>query len=79
MGGVQWHNDAMSSEWKEGWAVRTDVGTHPQGSQWTMTGLGPEQTKKSATRDLVQVPDLDPGDYVLSFRLVVKLNLLVLS
>ena len=79
MGGVQWRNDDISPEWKDGLAVRTDVGTHPQGSQWTMTGLDPEQAKKTATRDLVQVPDLDPGDYVLSFRLVAKHHFVVLS
>ena len=69
VGDKQWYNDQRSPEWREGRATRTDEGTHPAGSQWTMTRVFPARQSHYATRDLVQVPkDLKPGTYVLSFR-----------
>ena len=68
VGDTQWYNDDKSDEWQEGRAMRTDEGTHPGGSQWTMVRSFPARVQKYATRDQVKVPDVEPGDYVLSFR-----------
>ena len=54
-------------------AVRTTVGTTPEGSEWTTFDVpDPEEflpVYGYGFKDLVQVPEsLEPGDYVLSFR-----------
>ena len=54
-------------------AVRTTVGTTPEGSEWTTFHV-PDQDDfvpeyGYGFKDLVLVPEsLEPGDYVLSFR-----------
>ena len=54
-------------------AIRTTVGTTPEGSEWTTFNIpDPEDFLPQygyGIKDLVQVPEsLEPGDYVLSFR-----------
>jgi len=56
-------------------AKRTTQGTFPPGSMWTLDPLLPvkEEGGSPATTnghviDMVKVPDLEPGEYVLSFR-----------
>ena len=52
-------------------AVRVTEGTNPPGSEWTKMSLPTEmkETDFWAFRDLVAVPeDLEPGQYVLSYR-----------
>ena len=54
-------------------AIRTTVGTTPEGSEWTTFNVpDPSDFLPAAgygIKDLVQVPEsLEPGDYVLSFR-----------
>ena len=54
-------------------AVRTTVGTTPEGSEWTTFNIpDPDDFLPEygyGIKDLVQVPEsLEPGDYVLSFR-----------
>ena len=54
-------------------AVRTTIGTTPEGSEWTTFHL-PDPTDfvpaaGYGLKDVVQVPEsLEPGEYVLSFR-----------
>ena len=59
------------NNWIEFETRRVTEGTNPPGSEWTMVTL-PTKRKKGdfyAFRDLVTVPeDLEPGQYVLSFR-----------
>jgi len=55
-------------------ALRTREGTFPEGSQWTLnpidsaTNNGEELEKSGWVLDKLQVPDLVPGQYVISFR-----------
>ena len=54
-------------------AIRTTIGTTPEGSEWTTFSLpDPDDFLPEAgygIKDLVQVPEsLEPGEYVLSFR-----------
>jgi len=51
--------------------VKTNIGTTPEGSEWAKIHLPSELLghKTWAFKDLVEVPeDLEPGEYVLSFR-----------
>jgi len=51
--------------------VKTTIGTTPEGSEWAKVNLPSELVGKNhwAFKDLVEVPeDLEPGEYVLSFR-----------
>merc|ERR1719412_855543 len=57
--------------WETHPAVKTNVGTNPEGSEWMMITLPTELVSKEkwAIKDLVEVPEsLEPGRYVLSFR-----------
>ena len=52
-------------------AVRTRIGTFPPGSEWAKMSLPtPSESRANWTfKDLVKVPEnIEPGDYVLSFR-----------
>jgi hypothetical protein len=56
-------------------AKRTTQGTFPPGSMWTLDPLLPEMeeggspaTTSGHVVDMVKVPNLEPGEYVLSFR-----------
>ena len=64
-------NTLDPNNWIEFETRRVTEGTNPPGSEWTMVTL-PTKRKKGdfyAFRDLVTVPeDLEPGQYVLSFR-----------
>merc|ERR1711879_1144665 len=71
---LYWHPDDEYFH-EDGWIptriVTTDAGTTPPGSQWAMINLPthPGSENKWAWKDLVEVPeDLEPGEYVLSFR-----------
>ena len=59
------------NNWIEFETRRVTEGTNPTGSEWTMITL-PTKRKKGdfySFKDLVTVPeDLEPGQYVLSFR-----------
>jgi len=51
--------------------VKTNIGTNPEGSEWAKVNLPSELLGGThwAFKDLVEVPeDLEPGEYVLSFR-----------
>jgi len=51
--------------------VKTNIGTTPEGSEWAKVNLPSELLGGThwAFKDLVEVPeDLEPGEYVLSFR-----------
>jgi len=56
--------------WETHEAVKTNVGTNPEGSEWMMVTLDERVgSVKWAIKDLVKVPEsLEPGRYVLSFR-----------
>merc|ERR1719357_466170 len=58
--------------WETHEAVKTNVGTNPEGSEWMMVTLDQKNGMKGtewAIKDLVEVPEsLEPGRYVLSFR-----------
>jgi len=59
--------------WETHEAVKTNVGTNPEGSEWMMVTLpqtnGSGESVEWAIKDLVEVPEsLEPGRYVLSFR-----------
>ena len=59
------------NNWQAISAVRTRTGTNPSGSEWAKISLPTEKKKGDgwAFKDLVSVPsDIDPGQYVLSFR-----------
>ena len=54
-------------------AVRTTIGTTPEGSEWTTFNVPDPSDFVPASgygfKDVVQVPEsLEPGEYVLSFR-----------
>ena len=58
-------------EWEEKQILTTTEGTTPAGSEWaSLAILGKHKTgDRWAIKDLVEVPeDLEPGEYVLSFR-----------
>ena len=71
---IYWHpNDDYFHE--EGWIpnqlVTTTEGTTPKHSEWAKIDVhsNPHEGDAWAFKDLVEVPeDLEPGDYVLSFR-----------
>ena len=56
--------------WEEVKAVRTKIGTWPVGSEWTKIEAPKDGPLPAwGIKDLVQVPaNLEPGNYVLSFR-----------
>jgi len=59
--------------WETHEAIKTNVGTNPEGSEWMMVTLDQEngmgESVQWAIKDLVKVPEsLKPGRYVLSFR-----------
>ena len=56
--------------WEEVTAVRTKIGTWPVGSEWTKIEAPKDGPLPAwGIKDLVQVPaNLEPGNYVLSFR-----------
>lgn len=48
--------------------VKTNIGTYPEGSEWAKVNI-PSFKTTWAFKDLVEVPEnLEPGEYVLSFR-----------
>ena len=71
---LYWHPDDEGYH-EEGWmpvrTVKVSQGTTPAHSEWAMINL-PTHTgdgNEWAWKDLVEVPeDLEPGEYVLSFR-----------
>ena len=72
VGDKQWVIYKMDDFRTELPALRTREGTFPPGSQWTRNPLHPKDDnnhKRGHIIDKVQVPeDLEPGEYVLSFR-----------
>ena len=65
--------DFDPNNWEAIDAVRTKIGTNPVGSEWTKITLPEHEPVKGfggwAFKDLVVVPeDLEPGQYVLSWR-----------
>ena len=72
---IQWKatTDFDPNNWEAIDAVRTKIGTNPVGSEWTKITLPKHEPVKGsggwAFKDLVVVPeDLEPGQYVLSWR-----------
>ena len=55
-------------------AMRVNKGTFPENSTWTVNPLlpradgGEKDMDQGTVYDLVQIPNLEPGKYVLSFR-----------
>ena len=74
---IQWihfkaADDFDPNNWEAIDAVRTKIGTNPAGSEWAKITLPEHEAEKGygwAFKDLVVVPeDLEPGQYVLSWR-----------
>ena len=62
--------EMTENTWEARQLVTTTEGTTPEGSMWAKLTIGrPKKGRYFAFKDLVEVPeDLEPGEYVLSFR-----------
>ena len=72
---IYWQPNDVDYFHEEGWIpnylVTTTEGTTPKHSEWAKIDVhsNPHEGDAWAFKDLVEVPeDLEPGDYVLSFR-----------
>ena len=65
-----WVREKDEDEFTKLNAQRTRNGTYPLGSQWTKNPLIPPETREHGyIKDMVNVPsNIEPGEYVLSFR-----------